>query len=175
MQECDQFINNKNLYNICVGNSTLPKWKLNNYREKFGLTPLFTEEEVINEKKSKSEISLNYNNVGYGVGTELLYIYKDSGVPACQACFKLAKQMNMWGPDKCIENLQFIIDDIMPRAKDWIAENKPWAHKLLPNIIEEVGIKIAVKNSVMLAIENFKNKLNVKSITVNKGGCNCGK
>jgi|APGre2960657404_1045060.scaffolds.fasta_scaffold08669_1 hypothetical protein len=175
MEECNQFLHNQNLYNICTGNSNLPRWKLNGYRIKLGLQPIF--EELMVEETVKGETVLSYNNIGYGVGTELLHIYQSSGVPACQACFKLANKMNRWGPSKCLENMSGIVEDIMPRAKAWMAENKPWTHALLPNVFEEIGIRKVVEKHVRLAIENFNKKLSEKAIlgsVSQKKPCNCG-
>ena len=75
MSDCDHLIKNKNMYNICIGNTDLPKWKENKYREKIGLSPLYSDEEI-NIKSVDNELILSYNNIGYGVGTELLHIYK---------------------------------------------------------------------------------------------------
>lgn len=174
MEECKQFEDNKNLYNICTGNSNLPKWKLNGYRKKLGLEPIFDEEAVWTSVKE--EAVLSYNNIGYGVGTELIYIYQASGVPACQACFKLALKMNRWGPAKCLENLKTIVDDIMPRAKEWMADNRPWIHALLPNVVEELGIRKTVEKHVRLAVENFNKKLSERVLLGEHGTrktCNC--
>jgi hypothetical protein len=176
MEECNQFLDNQNLYNICIGNSNLPKWKINRYRQKFGLAPLYDED--ITVANIKQETILSYNNIGYGVGTELLHIYQTSGVPACQACFKLAHQMNIWGPSRCLENIELIVADIMPRAKDWISTNMPWTHLLLPSVVEEVGIRIAIERQVKTAVDNFNRKLSERIVLKESGSkktCNCAK
>jgi len=180
MEECEPYKNNINLYNICIGNTSLPNYKVNAYRKTLGLSNLYQDNEQIKNYSfvpPKNETKLSYANIGYGVGTELLFIFKESGVPACQACFKLAKQMNVWGIDKCLENIDFIITDMMPRAKEWISENKPWINRLLPNAIEEIGIKIALESKIKTAIDNFKNKTNKQTLFTHqvKGGCGCNK
>lgn len=94
-----------------------------------------------------------------GPGAELLAMHAAAGVPACQACRELAGRMNDWGPDGCAERLEQIVGEITPRAKKWFAENKPWIHKLLPNVVEESGIRFVIRRDVLAAIEAARAKL----------------
>lgn len=88
----------------------------------------------------------------YGPGTELLAIYKTAGMPTCLACLTLAQKMNAWGIEGCRSRITEIVADILPRAKHWIAENKPWINKLIPNAISDAGIKLKIKQDVVKAI-----------------------
>ena len=67
--------------------------------------------------------------------------------------------MNDWGPDKCEEDIDVIIRDMLPRALLWIAENKPWVHSLLPDTVEETGVKIKLKSDVKKAISLARDEL----------------
>jgi hypothetical protein len=174
MKECEHLIKRDHLYKICCGTANIPKWKIDQYREKMGLSKLFNEEKSTIKREIKERV-LDYNTIGYGVGSELLEIYKKSGVPPCQQCFKLAQQMNIWGEEGCIQNMDYIIGDIMPRAKEWLAENKPWAHKLLPDLIEDSAIKIKLSLDIKLAIHNYNIKKNINKLAKSEKGCNCGK
>lgn len=118
----------------------------------------------------------------YGPGTELIGIYKNAGVPTCQECIDLAEQMDAWGPDVCLEKIEFLIEDILPRAKSWVEQNKPWIHKLLPNAIEDTAIRFKIRMDIKDAIARAKKKTPVKLESVKtpvvikpkKKGCGCG-
>jgi hypothetical protein len=91
-----------------------------------------------------------------GAGTELVRIYQNAGVPPCKACKDLAARMDKIGIEKCEETIDKIVEDILPRAKNWIATNRPWVHRLLPGAVEDAGIKIRLKMDVDRAIKNAK-------------------
>jgi len=59
--------------------------------------------------------------LGDGPGTELHDDLKNRGMPSCQTCRRLAHQMNAWGVAGCRELFAEIVEDIMPRARDWWA------------------------------------------------------
>lgn len=164
--ECDQFIGIDNKYKICTGEAAhLPKYKIDMYRVRWGLEPLYNEvkvrsgDNVVNGvieatgPKTKDLYGLNLDD---GPGTVLIQMYKDAGVPACSQCIDLAKQMNRWGPDHCEKEIEFLVNEIFPRAKSWVKENRPWIDKLLPNIIEDAAIRIKIRTDLYKAIETFK-------------------
>ena len=93
------------------------------------------------------------NPDGHGPGSKLLELFNSAGVPHCQACINAAAQMDAWGVDGCREHLTEIVEDILPRARDWMAANKPWAHRLLPNAIEDAGLRFGVRVKVEQAIK----------------------
>jgi hypothetical protein len=166
------------LYNICTGAADLPKWKIDKYRINFGLSPLFNE--------LPPEVILDYDNIGYGPGSELLNIYSAQGMPPCQDCFKLARQMNIWG-DSCSSRIDHIVEDMFPRAKMWVKENMPWA-TMFPAIGDPV-IRLRLRSDISKAIEAWKVEKTTskrdsvipkkqtmpKEVVVGKsGGCGCG-
>lgn len=187
-KKCDKFKKQKNLYNICTGNTDLPKWKVNQYRLKLGIPPLYknidfnppctkSTPKVVQVKSSKEKNSA-YDFYPPGVGTELLKIYEKAGVPTCSKCIDLAMKMNEWGVNGCTEKMDLILEDILPRARAWIKDNQPWIDKLFPNVIEDLGIKMKVKLDINRAISNYKNnKKNPAKIKRlrRSGGCGCGK
>lgn len=64
--------------------------------------------------------------IGEGPGTELLKIFDLLGIPKCQMCVVLAHDMNMWGVDETLANMDVIIADILPRARRWWRKSKRW-------------------------------------------------
>jgi len=196
MEECSHL--SGHMYNICTGNANMDKWKIDHYRKIWGLEPLYDEskplpspniEPVVINKLNVHDfqhmVHGDYEHIIPGPGTQLLKLYKDSGVPPCNACFELALKMNGWGPDGCKENMDAIILDIFPRALSWIKENKSWVHKLLPDVVEETAIKMKITSDVNKAINTAREELKdykpkkvaPKRINppVRKGGCSCGK
>lgn len=125
----------------------------------------------------KQQLLQQTQQVKSGPGTELIKIYQEAGVPSCSQCNDLATLMDEWGADKCEENIAFLIDDILPRAKNWIANNKPWVHRLLPNTVEEIGIRIKVRGDIKEAIERSRKQntpVQLKTPVKKTGGCGCG-
>lgn len=182
MEECNRFDKASRLYQICTGIADLPKFKINKYREKWGLEPLFddVESERYVSPKVTPKPTVKPIKIKYGPGTELLKIYKDAGIPSCQACHELANKMNDWGIQGCEDRLDEIVDDILPRAMTWIAENATWADKLFPNIVKETAVRIKIGNDISKAIKNAKENKNIKNIGITNtqklGGCSrCGK
>ncbi len=93
-----------------------------------------------------------------GPGTQLRVALEDMGVPSCQACKDLARQMDLWGPDLCKQNIDQIIANILPRARQWMQEGHPWVHRVLPNVLEDFGLRLKIKSYVLKAIEDARNK-----------------
>lgn len=197
MEECEKFRAFPNKYSICIGESNISKWKIDTYRIRWGLEPLFNVErpepsqEQLKQIGSTRSITPNQaregerDEMGEGPGTELIKIYKAAGVPACSQCYALAKQMNLWGPDKCLERLEFLVDDILPRAKSWVEQNRPWIHKLLPNAIEDTAIKFKIRMDLKEAIDRASNIVvqptleskpeQQKTAPPKRKGCGCSK
>jgi hypothetical protein len=184
--ECDQFAGFQNKYNVCNGDSDLPEWKIDRYRVRWGLEPLFNakapecpeREEVVVGQGPRRKLHRQSNEgvndeLGQGPGTELLAIYKEAGIPSCSRCYDLAVLMNKWGADKCEQQIEFLVGDILPRAQSWIANNKPWIHKLLPNIVEKTGIQMKIRHDIKIAIDRSRQKP-IKKAPRKRGGCGCG-
>ena len=94
---------------------------------------------------------------GKGPGSKLLEMFEASGVPHCQKCIDLAARMDSWGVQGCSERLPEIVADILPRAKEWLSEERPWAHAALSATgTEEVALKLAVRGRVQQAMAAAK-------------------
>lgn len=102
-------------------------------------------------KKSTGK-TVHVRNRTDGPGTQLLLAYESAGVPHCQACRDLAAKMDEWGTQACRQRLDEIVEDMMPRARAWVAENKPWIRKLLPRVLEDAGIRRKIRSDVLQAI-----------------------
>ena len=78
------------------------------------------------EEKRSQKYLAKMQDLGDGPGTELIRNFQSMKMPTCQACWKLAKQMNEWGPEGCRERMHDIVDDMFPRAKNWYKSSSPW-------------------------------------------------
>lgn len=99
---------------------------------------------------------------GDGPGTRLALGFFRKGYHAsCQACTDLAKRMNAWGSDECRAKLDdVIVPDIMPRAKQWVANT----HKVAKGVLGLVGavvdvetplLTVGIRNAVVEAIDEW--------------------
>ncbi len=148
----------------------MPLDKINAYRAKWGLEPLAeakssgTTRVVVHEGQAAVRMrrvehsrrlpcKCSVKTPAHGPGTELIELFKGWKVPACQQCKDLAARMNVWGVSGCRENVAVIVEDIFPRAKEWLAANKPWAHAMLPEIVEDAGIRRKLRSYVGQAID----------------------
>ena len=137
-KECAKFPEDTRKWEICVGLSELSPSKVNKYRRRWGLPDLYkqVDADVPKDVLSLEPVQVIFNGFSvsdsesgkaYGPGTELLKIYEDAGVPHCDACALLARQMNSWGVDGCRKEINYIVEDMLPRVQIWLKENKPWA------------------------------------------------
>jgi len=80
-------------------------------------------------------------------------------MPHCEACLELAAKMDAWGPEGCEQRLDEIVEDILPRARSWMAENQLWAHRLLRiAVLEDTALRAAIRRYVRQAIERARNQ-----------------
>jgi hypothetical protein len=91
---------------------------------------------------------------GHGPGSQLTRIMDEAGVPHCQACLDLAATMDALGPEGCAARIEEIVADILPRARDWLSSERPWAHKLLLVVqMQDAALRLAIRRKVQQAIE----------------------
>ncbi len=178
MIECEKFPAGSSMRAICKGKANLPLYKINAYRERWNLPPL-TESEVTpfipppaksrktpqsasgSAAKGKGCVGCGGKSLrkstprlnGYGPGSRLIKIMEAAGIPHCSECVKLAAKMDRWGKKGCTKRLDKIVDDILPRAREWLTENKPLVHKFLSVVaVEEFALKTAIQRKVQQAI-----------------------
>jgi len=87
-----------------------------------------------------------------GPGTNLISILKGVGFAGCSECYTLAEKMNKWGVTGCIENMEYIVNDIYSRALKWQQVGIRWLVKLLPAGVS----KLAIQELVQKAISSVK-------------------
>ena len=88
---------------------------------------------------------------GYGPGSQLLRLWHD--MPHCDACQALAVKMDEWGPADCRQRLGTIVADILPRAREWMTDHKPFAHRILSaTSTEDAVLGLAISQQVKRAI-----------------------
>lgn len=163
---------------ICRGDALdLPLYRTNDYRRSYGLPELEDDGRersarvIHNGKtrrprqqttKSKTQATKPggcggcgsgpapnlVQTVTAGPGTELSYIFARYGALSCPACKALAARMDAAGPDGCERDMKDIIDDIYPRAREWLRAKR--GGRLIP----EKAIRMIIKRSVNRAIEN---------------------
>lgn len=181
--QCED-LHTKRLQQICRGESELPTWKANVYRAQWGIEPLPVDDEityVIHSGTAVIPIPAHKPVTGRihgpsagrcagcdtpnsavvipaGPGAELSKAMTAKGLPSCQACKDLAKQMDAWGAAECRDRLAEIVGDIMPRARDWVAKEHPWASALFPDCLQDLEIRRRVTNYVVDAIEADERK-----------------
>jgi len=158
--ECDRFTEGSTNWKICRHESRLPTYKETAYRVRWGLAvvkdddrtpPATVEQGSISVVSHGASIDETQFGLRYGAGNELIKIYEAAGMPHCDDCVQLAKQMNDWGVAACRQNINAIVSDILPRARDWVSENQPWA-KSIPRLIGDVGLRAWIKGDVDRAI-----------------------
>lgn len=168
---CDRFPIGSRKYQICVGEADLPLEKVNAYRASWGLEPIAelnaycTTRVVVHqgqapirrirrvEHSKRLPCKCSVKTPSHGPGTELIEAFQKWKVPPCQQCKDLAAKMNIWGIAGCRERVDVIVEDIFPRAKEWLAANKPWAHAMLPEVTEDAGIRLKIRFDVKRAID----------------------
>jgi hypothetical protein len=188
MIACDELPDN--LRQICTGEADIPLRKINAYRKTWGLGPLQLEGKpthFIHDGKADIPIPVHRPRksiyppargkcgscvtaenpkkkpvVVLGVGGELLQIFTAAGVPHCQACRDMAAKMDDWGPLGCVERLQEIVDDVLPRAQKWVAAKHPWADKLFPAIVKDYEISRRIRSYVMQAVAVLERKQHLR-------------
>jgi len=172
MNECQQFPAGSRKRQICTGEAQLPLAKINVYRASWGLLPLEDNSMsrplvVIHSGTVKAESRRTQQptrqascpcvkpkrKATAGPGFELLAIMAGRNVPSCQACKDQADKMNEWGVGECRKRISEIVEEIFPRAKDWIAKKNPWVHSLLPEIVEDIGLRLKLRSIVNEAID----------------------
>ena len=100
---------------------------------------------------ARQEIKAEPN--GYGPGSQLLKLWQD--MPHCDACEELAGEMDRWGVAGCRRRFDAIVADILPRAREWMADNRPFFHKVLATIrTEDATLLAAISYYVKRAIGN---------------------
>ena len=181
---CDELPDN--LRKICNGTADMPLKKINAYRDHWGLEPLDGEVDefdfFIHSGKAdipipKTKIKTQFKKphvkscssctkpavpkqrpiYKLGVGGELSLLFKAYGVPYCQACKDLARAMDEYGPEKCREDIDKIVDNILPRAREWVDKEYSWAILIFPSV-KDFEIKRRIKNLVLTAITTFERK-----------------
>jgi GT2 family glycosyltransferase len=168
MGECDKYPAGSRRRAICGGTADLPPTRLDAMRASLGVTsasvvhvPAKHSPQTAVRVYTRTAAGLVASPVTavvhrkqtYGAGSELLKKYAAAGVPSCQACIDLAEKMDVAGTAWCRENLDWIVAEIMPRAKEWVAAKMPWTHALLPGCVEDIGIRMRVRSDVLDAIE----------------------
>lgn len=196
LTECDIFPEGSYNWKICRGETKTSPQKVNAYREKWGLSPLFLDivpvspidQQQVGVTINPYSVDVHDHEVKYGPGAELLHYYSASDMPDCEDCFTLCRKMNEWGVAGCEARLKEIVEDIFPRAKQWFADNKKWLHTIIPGFAEDFGIRAGITSDVKAAIERAKFVLDTKQQpptsvmqiaskklrTINKGCSSCG-
>ena len=189
MKECEQFGVGTRKYDICCHTAAgLTPEQMDSYREMWGLPRLHPVAQVeqceapVPELKflgrSVSEHTGVVINKLYGPGSELLAIYKAAGVPVCDACTKLAQDMNNWGVTECKARVEEIVADILPRALEWLENKYSWCAKLFPDAGVAMKIRSDVNKAITTAettiVERKKKKLDIYTGNKVSGCSGCG-
>lgn len=177
VNECDVFPEGSRQRAICDGTADLPMHKINRYRDLWGLPPLHGPDRPLslhprptpsapkpaNGKAAKAQSGCSTcgggqprapKPNGHGPGSQLLKLFGDAGVPHCEACIDLAGKMDRWGKLGCAKRIDEIVKDILPRAQEWVKDNRPLIHRFLSlTKLEDVALQKAIRGKVQKAIE----------------------
>jgi len=183
MLGCERFAGTPSLREICEGRRLdLTLDRINEYRQRWRLPPL-KEDEVPPRQIPVKSRSIHKSGAtpqrrssngekpctgcgggkkqtqrtprlnGYGPGSKLLEDFSRAGAPHCEECLELAAKMDAWGKQGCEEHLDEIVEEILPRAQEWMEENRPWVRKFLrASLTEGIALKIGVRRKVQAAI-----------------------
>ena len=84
----------------------------------------------------------------YGPGTRLINLFKSAGFVACEACYELARKMNQMGNEQCEQQIDMIVDDIMPRAIEWEIQKAGWWARLVPEAVTKEAVRLIVLRAI---------------------------
>lgn len=101
--------------------------------------------------------------LGEGPGTELKKLLEAEGIPSCSACLETARKMNELGPEKCIESLDELAEEILPRAREWVFQNYKWS-KALPSFAKDPIIREQIRENIKKAVTNFRESQQRRSL-----------
>lgn len=115
-------------------------------------TPTFITEPSSTKIKSPSPVVVSKN----GPGSFLKKRFAELGVPPCQSCSVLASKMDAWGPEGCRQNLQVIVNEMLPRATAWLKSNGGWVNKLKA-AAPDFAKRAVLESYIIQAIEEAEN------------------
>lgn len=164
---------------ILEGKVNLPLVEVNKYRAKYGLDPLesmpgveFVERVIhtVKERRQKkistaarASCTCAVKAPPAGPGTEFKAILKQIGVPPCERCDEAAKRMNALSVKGCRDKIDELIQEMIPRAMEWIAQTRPWTHALFPGIVQELEAARRLKKLFNQAIDAAEVKEKAKT------------
>jgi hypothetical protein len=164
---------NSRVQQICDGEASLPLSAVNAYRVKYGMAPLESLPDVppvvrvIHTTKPGvlRHVEPRPRKAGCckspppaGPGTELLAIYRAAKVPPCQECKDTAAKMDSWKVAGCREHIDEIVEEILPRAREWMAAQHKWIHALFGGVLEDAAARIRIRQNVNKAIDTAEKK-----------------
>jgi len=181
--DCDRFPEGSRLREICDGTADLPPAKLDAYRIRLGIDSNYVHDAELRkrerpkpkpvpqpERAARAKIEPGKRKGcqscggksgptpkpnGRGPGSQLLKVFEAAGVPHCNDCLILAGRMDRWGKRGCLRRLDKIVADILPRAREWMKENKPFFHRLLSlTKLEDTALNVAIRRKVKDAIRS---------------------
>ena len=122
--------------------------------KELGVTP----HRIKHGNRSFDMIQVTQQSLGPGPGRELSEMFKQFGVPACQACHSLALRMNNRGIEWCEENIDAIVDEILPRANTWLQQSGSWVDRIKAKA-PDIAKRQVLKGYVQTAIDNARKKI----------------
>lgn len=180
--ECERFAAGSRLREICEGADDLSLEAINRYRARWGLSPLSPDDVPPRKPRPAPSVAERYRRVSPagmavaapqdrrggccggsrprkapartgGPGTRLAEMLAAAGIPHCEACEELAARMDAWGPDGCLERIGEIVEDMLPRARQWMARSHPSVHWLLGAArLEDAALRLAISSRVRAAV-----------------------
>jgi len=123
------------LFHICKGTSGLSQEKRAQYLKMWS-------SDTDNPISVKAPVKIT---VPYGPGTELKKLLAEKNlVPSHNCgCHARINQMNIWGPDKCQENLKEIVTWLSKEAR----KKKPWT-RVIPDLVKRTYCNHLIQTAI---------------------------
>ena len=88
-----------------------------------------------------------------GPGSILSQRLKAWGVAGCSACASTAREMDKMGPEKCLERIDYLVEEIRPRAERWLRGKR--FRSALTSALSIAGLdKMATEKAIRLMLEH---------------------
>jgi hypothetical protein len=172
MALCDTFPAGTRKRAICDGTIEMPLSVINKYRHQWGWGPLTEKPETtfLIQPKPKVILRSAFPPAGHSrpdtssalprskqPGTRLKEAFAKWNAEECPICAGLAAQMDQWGAAGCREHLDYLVQNISERGKEWFAEHFPKTNAMFTlsrsQVIRDLGIRLQIKSMIMQAIK----------------------
>lgn len=114
--------------------------------------------DTTHNRSSQPRLSQPADYLAEGPGEELKNILQARGIRSCEVgCDETAIKMNELGADGCREKLDELVEEILPRARQWVRKNYKGS-RLIPRFAKDPVIRLNLRSVILQAIEQFERR-----------------